>query len=728
MDRFEEAKAKIKDAIDLVSLVERYLPLKRAGRNMVGLCPFHAEKSPSFTVSAATQHYKCFGCGKAGDVFSFLMEREGLDFRTAFENLAERAGVPIEGVLKGRAAGEGRNARTVVAQTLGAVNAFFQASLQSAAGDAARAYLETRGLLVAAEAFGLGFHPSPGELARFVRSRKLPLDVLQAAGLFGRDGVREPFAGRVTFPIVDEGGRIVGFGARVLAAGQEPKYLNSPESPYFNKRRLLFGLRQAKEAGVRRLIVVEGYTDVIACHLAGFHGAVATLGTSLTADHARLLLRWATDGAVLLFDGDRAGRQAAERALRELSNVELTVKIAFLPEGSDPADMLQLGAGTPVASEARQRMESLLAMAEDQVVSWFRLLRLRYDLHDVDGAAKAANECAALLSTVENPVRRDAMVRRMAPWFGGDESALRRLIKPRGAAAEGTGAGAGRQPAGAAPARPWRRKGQKDQRPEPLEDAAVARALAGGQLDRRAVSGGRAPLGAGSAAAQESPGPGDQRRPRAPGGGQPGIQPETQPDTQPDTQLGTPPDTQLGTPPGGPPRARPPHEGRSPSARPERRMADPTSAAADPAPADRALLDAELDLVACVLAQPDLHERLAQLEFKDGAAAEVADAVCASARDAALTMERLAQHTFTKIAAASPAAASLLAAAVERVRHIRDPEAAFVATDARRRQYMARLSARRLRVELEQARAVGDRSKVDELTRLFYAHFRQPQP
>src|SRR5687767_3813102 len=158
MDRFEEAKAKIKDAVDLVGLVERYLPLKRAGRNMVGLCPFHAEKTPSFTVNSATQHYKCFGCGKAGDVFSFVMEREGLDFRAAFDLLAERAGIAVEGVFK-RGGPDQRGARTATAQVLGAVTAFFQASLQSAAGAEARDYLERRGLLVAATTFQLGFHP-----------------------------------------------------------------------------------------------------------------------------------------------------------------------------------------------------------------------------------------------------------------------------------------------------------------------------------------------------------------------------------------------------------------------------------------------------------------------------------------------------------------------------------------------------------------------------------------
>lgn len=669
MDRFEEAKAKIKDAVDLVTLVERFLPLKRAGRNMVGLCPFHAEKSPSFTVSPATQHYKCFGCGKAGDVFSFLMEREGLDFKTAFETLAERAGVSIDGVLKGGSGSEGRSTRTATVQTLAAVNTYFQASMQSAAGDATRAYLEARGLLGASESFGLGFHPPPGGLAAFARSRKLPLDLLQAAGLLGRDGNREPFAGRLTFPIVDEGGRIVGFGGRVLASGQEPKYLNSPESPHFNKRRLLFGLRQAKEAGTRRLIVVEGYTDVIACHLAGFTGAVATLGTSLTADHARLLLRWATDGVVLLFDGDRAGRQAAERALRELCNVELPVSIAFLPEGKDPADIISVGSSEADAEAGRQRLQAILTGADDPLVAWFKLLQQRHDLRDAIGATRAARESADLLSSVESPVRRDAMVRRMAAWFGGDEAALRRLIKVRGGASAAPSAGlpsgsVSSAPVHSRPGRPkWTPRRGKDQPAAPLDDSAVARALGG----REASS--------------------EPRRPSARGGE---------------------------------------HErATGQSAADEADWAPPVIGAAL---GDRALLDAEIDLLACVLARPDLHGRLAAVEFLDAAAAQVGAALSVCARDAAMTMEILAKHAFTRIATVSAPAAQALAAAVDRARHIREPEVAFTATDGRRRQYLARLEARRMRVELEHARVAGDGARVDDLTRRFYAQFRQQQP
>lgn len=657
MDRFEEAKAKIKDAIDLVALVEGYLPLKRSGRHMVGLCPFHAEKTPSFSVSPSTQYFKCFGCGKAGDVFSFVMEREGLDFRAAFELLAQRAGVPVEGALRG---GDGnRDARTAAAQTLGAVSAFFQASLQSAAGAPARAYLESRGLMTAAEGFGLGFHPAAGELLRFCRSRKLPTEALQAAGLVGRDGRYEPFAGRVMFPILDETGRIVGFGGRVLVKGQEPKYLNSPESPFFNKRRILFGLRQVKERGVRRVLVVEGYTDVIACHLAGFEGAVATLGTSLTAEHARLLQRYATEGVVLLFDGDRAGRQAAERALRELVNVELAVRIAFMDEGVDPADLAQVqpAAAPAEAERGRQRLTEIIAAAEDSMVAWFRLLRQRFDFNDEIALSRAAQECGSLLSATESPVRRESMIRRMAAWFGGDEAALRSLINPRNAKRPG-----GAEAAAAAPTptpTPARRTGprsgprsqsawkggrsaDRDRPADPLRDDDVARMLGG------------------------------QRTPGAP---------------LPDA-----------------------------------------AAAADPI--DRALLEAEVDLLACLLARPELHAAALDESMIDARAARVLSAVCTAASQAAatpaagITREIVVKAAFSALSGASDLA-SLLAEAVERSLHIKEPATALAAVIDRRRRHAARREARRVRMALEEARLAGDQVKVDDLTRLFYEQLRQ---
>jgi hypothetical protein len=245
------------------------------------------------------------------------------------------------------------------------------------------------------------------------------------------------------FPIEDERGRTVAFGARLVpgAPGSEgegdykpPKYLNSPESPWFNKRRVLFGLSRAKQAGARKLVVMEGYTDVIACHLAGFQGAVASLGTSFTQDHAKIVERYATEGLVLMFDGDRAGRSAAERALRELVNSRLRVRIAIVGDGDsgakDPADLVaeRPGDDPEMVAVRRESFRELLDHAEDDLTVWFRLLRQRLDLSQAVHVEAAARECADVLALCQEPVRRDAMLNAMARHLAMPPENLKRLL------------------------------------------------------------------------------------------------------------------------------------------------------------------------------------------------------------------------------------------------------------------------------------------------------------
>ncbi len=421
MDRFEEAKLKIKDAVDLPEMIQGFVALTRRGRYFVGLCPFHAEKTPSFTVYPETQHFKCYGCGKAGDAFSFLMEREGLSFREAMEQLADEHQIDLEGVF-GSGKGRPRAPKIDFHGALSQVRDFFSAYLKGPDGRVGREYLADRDLLEAIDDFHIGLHPAmPGALRRFADQRKLPIDVLVQAGVLGRDGRREPLLGRVIFPIVDERDRVVGFGGRILPGevdDRRPKYINSPESPWFNKRRVLYGLRQAKTAGTRKIVVVEGYTDVIACHLVGLTGTVATLGTALTLDHAKMLSRYATDGVVLLFDGDRAGRQAAERAFRELVHTDLSVRVALLPEGRDPADLCVDGDG------AETGLQRVIDTAPDALTMWFRLLRQRLDLTVDADVQRAAAECGQILGEVTNPARREALQRNMSRHLGISEGAL----------------------------------------------------------------------------------------------------------------------------------------------------------------------------------------------------------------------------------------------------------------------------------------------------------------
>lgn len=440
MDRSEEIKLRIKEATDLVALIESYLPLKPRGRDLIALCPFHAERSPSFTVSRAGQFFHCFGCGKSGDVFTWLQEREGLTFPEAVEVLADRAGIPLEGAFsRGRQkTNKGPDPYAVLAEVAG----FFQRCLGSDEGVLARAYLDSRGLQAAIVPWCLGVHPRAGALAKFVADKKLPREVLEQAGLL--KGGREPYAHRLMFPIEDERGRVVGFGARLVpgAPGSEadgdyhpPKYLNSPESPWFNKRRVLFGLHKAKQSGARQLVVMEGYTDVIACHLAGFTGAVASLGTAFTHDHARTVERYATSGLVLMFDADRAGRQAAERAQRELVNSRLQVRIALVGDegggAKDPADILTERPGDDAETLAlrREGFRELLEHADDALAVWFRLLRQRLDLSQAVNVEAAARECAAILAACEEPVRQAAMTEAMARHLALPVQALERLLQ-----------------------------------------------------------------------------------------------------------------------------------------------------------------------------------------------------------------------------------------------------------------------------------------------------------
>jgi DNA primase len=440
MDPFEDKKLRIKEATDIVALIESYMPLRPRGRLLQALCPFHAENSPSFTVYRESQSYYCFGCGKSGDAFTWLMERDGLTFREAMEVLADRAGISLDGVFqreRQKAAGPDPF------ETLAEVAGFFQATLLApAAGRLAREYLEQRGLADAIGPWRLGCHPPAGALLQFAQQKKLPLAVLESAGLL-RHG-RELFAHRLMFPIEDERGRTVGFGGRIVpgAPGSDgdgerkpPKYLNSPESPFFNKRRVLFGLHKAKQAHQRRILVTEGYTDVIACHLAGFQGAVATLGTAFTAEHARTVERYATEGLVLMFDGDRAGAQAAERAMRELVNSRLTVRIAMMGDADggakDPADVVvaRPGEDPELVTERRARFGDAIDGAEDCLVAWFRLLRRRLDFTQSAGVEAAAQECGSLLALVESPVRRAALLEQMARHLAVPAAALERQLQ-----------------------------------------------------------------------------------------------------------------------------------------------------------------------------------------------------------------------------------------------------------------------------------------------------------
>lgn len=423
MSRFEELKERVKDATDLASLIEGYVELRPRGRSLVGLCPFHREKTPSFTVFPDSQYYKCFGCGVAGDAFTFLMEREGVSFREALEMLAERAHISLEGAFS---RGERPRAAKDYCRALEKVAAFLHEELKAPGGERGRAHLARRGLLDGIDPFFLGYHPDRrGALRERARAAGVPDEVLRRAGLLKQDGY-EPMRGRLMFPIHDDRGRIVGFGARALDDAPA-KYLNSPDSEAFHKGRLLYGLWRVKRSAERRVVVVEGYTDVIACHLAGVTGAVAALGTAFTAEHAALLRRYARDGVVLLFDGDAAGRAAAARAFTEVVRCDLLARIALLDQGVDPADLLapRPGGDPEDLARGRQRFLEVLDQAEDALSAWFALKRRERDLRLEANVAAVVEECMRMLETVTDPARRAVLRDRMAAHLGLDPAAMR---------------------------------------------------------------------------------------------------------------------------------------------------------------------------------------------------------------------------------------------------------------------------------------------------------------
>ncbi|MGN0959860.1 MAG: DNA primase, partial [Coriobacteriales bacterium] len=352
MGRIEDDDIRrVREATDLVQLVAETVVLKQKGRLFWGCCPFHNEKTPSFKIDPGTQLWHCFGCGKGGDVFGYVMEREKLEFPEAVRQLADRAHIEI----KESQGGMPRGQRQRIMDACEAAEEFFHIQLmrsKDSGAASARSYLGTRGFGSGpSRDWRLGFAPGHGRLCAHLQSKGFSRDELVQANLaFVNDGGRmvDRFYNRVMFPVHDLQGRTIAFGGRVIGSG-EPKYLNSSETPVFHKSSNMFGIHKAKSAIVSSgtAIVVEGYTDVIALHEAGIRNAVATLGTALTAQHVKLLGRFASS-IVYLFDGDAAGQKAAMRAAEfidwssalESGRNPIELKVTVLPEGMDPAEFV----------------------------------------------------------------------------------------------------------------------------------------------------------------------------------------------------------------------------------------------------------------------------------------------------------------------------------------------------------------------------------------------------
>ncbi len=399
--------------IDIVEVVERRVPLKKAGREWTACCPFHDERTPSFYVSPAKQFYHCFGCGAHGSAIKFLMEYERLEFPDAVEELAQSVGlqVPREGGDR-----RPREDRSGWYELLDQAATFYQNALGE--NDAAQAYCQRRGLDADTIArFRIGWAPGGGSLLQRLGTSAERAQWLEQAGMVstGDRGKYDRFRARLMFPILDRRGRVIAFGGRILE-GDGPKYLNSPETPLFHKGRELFGLWQCKQANpsLSRLLVVEGYMDAIALHQAGLPIAVATLGTATTPDHTERLFRSAPD-VVFCFDGDRAGRAAAWKAL-EATLPRLRdgrqAFFLFLPEGEDPDSL--------VRAEGKAGFEQRLAEATPLSTYFFDHLGEDIDLRSLDGRARLAERARPLIARLPDGAFRDLMGQELRQRTGVD--------------------------------------------------------------------------------------------------------------------------------------------------------------------------------------------------------------------------------------------------------------------------------------------------------------------
>ena len=425
----QEKIAEIRHRASIVEVIADYVPLKKAGRNHMGLCPFHAEKSPSFTVSEEKGIYHCFGCHAGGSVFHFLMQYDHLSFPESVERVANRYGITIEpSARSGNSQESGEREKLYRVNEQVAVN--YQKILFShPEGRQALQYLKARGVDEAtARKFMLGYAPQTGSgLLSLAKKESFSVNDALRLGLVGQRGPQqfyEKFFARVMFPIVNAAGKVVGFGGRVMNQGM-PKYLNSSETPLFHKGATLYGLYQAKE-GIRqsdRVVVVEGYLDAIALAQYGIAYTVATLGTALTADHVRALSRY-TKNIIALFDGDDAGLKAAARSFEIFVEAGMLGRVAFLPKGDDP--------DTFVRGNGKVALEAVLERAVPLADYYFSWLEQRYG-KTLEGKSQIASEISRILAKVTNAFEVDLLVGRAVDMLGIREESLRRPAAVPGA-------------------------------------------------------------------------------------------------------------------------------------------------------------------------------------------------------------------------------------------------------------------------------------------------------
>ena len=434
----DEDIALVRERARIDDVVREYVSLKPAGGgSLKGLCPFHEERSPSFHVTASRGMFYCFGCGEGGDVLTFLQKIDHLSFAESVEKLAERTGVELRYVDGGSAINRQQGQRTRLVEAHKAAAAFYVEQLSSADAKIGRDFLDSRGFDAAAAAhFGVGFAPKSWDaLINHLRKKSFTDAELMAGGLVsqGNRGVYDRFRGRLVWPIRDLGGDVIGFGARKLFDDDDgPKYLNTPESPIYKKSQVLYGIDLSRReiSKNQQAVIVEGYTDVMACHLAGVTTAVATCGTSFGTEHIKVLRRLLMDddqmkgNVIFTFDGDAAGQKAALRAFEEDQKFVTQTFVAVEPTGLDPCD-LRLQHGDAAVQALVDRRVPLFEFA-------IRSTLAGYDLESAEGRIAALREAAPVVAKIRDAALRPEYTRRLAGWLGIDVETVARAVADGG--------------------------------------------------------------------------------------------------------------------------------------------------------------------------------------------------------------------------------------------------------------------------------------------------------
>lgn len=419
----DEIIEEVRSRNDIVDVISSYVKLQKKGSSHFGLCPFHNEKSPSFSVSQGKQMYYCFGCGAGGNVFTFLMNYENYTFQEALKYLADRAGITLP---QEEVSGEARkraDQKAVLLEINKAAAQYFYAQLKSPRGAPALSYLKNRELSDdTIRAFGLGYsNKYSNDLYQYLKSKGYQDDMLMQAGLISvdeRQGVYDKFWNRVMFPIMDANSRVIGFGGRVMGDAK-PKYLNSPETMIFDKSRNLYGLNRARSTKKPYFLLCEGYMDVISLHQAGFTNAVASLGTALTSGHASLIKRYVNE-VYLTYDSDEAGTKAALRAVPVLKEVGITARVIRMEPYKDPDEFIKnLGAGA---------FEERIRKARNGFLYGLEVLEKDYDLDSPEGKTDFMREAARRLTEFDEEIERNNYTEAVAKAYHVGYEDLRALV------------------------------------------------------------------------------------------------------------------------------------------------------------------------------------------------------------------------------------------------------------------------------------------------------------